>query len=265
MAPDTRLDGTMDAWHRAIAFMRTVDERAAEEVVPFRWGRALITRRLKLVYDLNFLIVDRVDGADAGALALEAERIQREGGLSHRRINVDDQAAADRFSPAFTALGYKPERFVVMVRQRPPDRHVDISRVREVDWALLRPARELELRQHPWATAPGLVSQILAKHELTAGRTNTRYFGALVDGRVVSSCELRTEDDAAQIETVETLEAFRGRGFSRAVVSAALEAARTYAFVFLVADANDWPQQFYRRLGFEEVGIESRFLRLVHG
>lgn len=265
MASDTRLDATMDAWHRAIAFMRTVDERAVEEVVPFRWGRALITRRLNLVYDLNFLIADRVDGADAGALASEAERIQREAGLSHRRVNVDDQAAADRLSPGFSVLGYKPERFVVMVRRRSPDRQVDTTPVHEVDWALLRPARELKLRQQALATVPGLISQILAKHELTASRTNTRYFGALVDGRVVSSCELRTEDDAAQIETVETLEAFRGRGFSRAVVSAALEAARAYTFVFLVADANDWPKQFYRRLGFEEVGIESRFLRLVNG
>jgi len=255
----------VDPWHRAIAFVRTVDERAAEQVVPFRWGRGLIHRRLKLVHDLNYLIVDRVDGADVGALAAEANRIQGEAGIAHRRINVDDQAAADRFAPAFAAAGYKAERFVVMVHRRPPGRQVDTSGVREIDWTQLRPARELELRQQAWATAPGLVSQILAKHELTASRITTRYFGALVDGGVVSSCELRTTSDVAQIETVETLEAFRRRGLSRAVVSAALEAASAYNFVFLVADANDWPQEFYRRLGFEQVGIESRFLRLVGG
>ena len=245
--------------------MRAVDEHAAEQVVPFRWGRALINRRLNLVHDLNYLIVDRVDGADAGTLSAEADRIQGEAGIAHRRINVDDQVAADRFAPAFVAAGYKPERFVVMVRRRPSDRQVDTSHAREVDWALLRAAREVELRQQPWATAPGLVSQILAKHELTASRINTRYFGALVDGHVVSSCELRTEGDAAQVETVETLEAFRRLGLSRVVVSGALEAARTYDFVFLVADADDWPQDFYRRLGFDQVGIESRFLRLIDG
>lgn len=243
--------------------MRGVDERAAEQVIPFRWGRALINRRLKLVHDLNYLVVDRLDGADVGALAAEANRIQGEAGIGHRRLNVDDQAAADRFAPAFAEAGYKAERFVVMVHRRPPGRQVDISGVREVDWRQLRPARELELRQQPWATAPGLVSQILAKHELTASRTNRRYFGARVDGRVVSSCELRTEGNAAQIETVETLEAFRRRGLSRAVVSAALEAASGSDFVFLVTDANDWPQEFYRRLGFEQVGIESRFLRVI--
>jgi ribosomal protein S18 acetylase RimI-like enzyme len=245
--------------------MRAVDERAAEEVVPYRWGRALINRRLHIVHDLNYLIADRVDGADAAALAGEADRIQGEAGLSHRRINVDDQAAADRLAPGFAAAGFKAERFVVMVHRRPPDQQVDTSQVREVDWALLRPARELERQQEPWARTPGVLSQILAKHELTASRTDTRYFGVLVGGRVVSSCELRTDGDAAQIETVETLAAFRRRGLSRAVVSTALEAARGYDFVFLVADASDWPQEFYRRLGFEEVGIESRFLRLIGG
>jgi ribosomal protein S18 acetylase RimI-like enzyme len=252
----------VDPWHRAIAFMRAVDERAAEEVVPYGWGRALINRRLALVHDLNYLIVDRIDGADVPALVAEANRIQGEAGIAHRRLNVDDQAAADRFAPAFIAAGYTPERFVVMVRRRPPDRPVETGSIEEIDWTQLRPARERELRQQPWASAPGLVSQILAKHELTASRIDTRYFGALVDGAVVSSCELRTEGDVAQIETVETLEAFRRRGLSRAVVGTALAAASAYEFVFLVTDANDWPQEFYRRLGFEQVGIESRFLRL---
>jgi hypothetical protein len=46
-------------------------------------------------------------------------------------------------------------------------------------------------------------------------------------------------------------------------LSAALRAAEGHAFVFLVTDAEDWPQNYYRRLGFEPVGIESRFLRII--
>jgi len=245
--------------------VRSVDERAAEQVVPFRWGRALINRRLNLVHDLNYLIADRLDGADAPLLVAEADRIQAEAGIPHRRVNVDDQAMADRMAPGFISAEYEPERFVVMERRRQPDRRVDTSQVRDVDWAQVRPARELERQQQPWATSPGVVAQILAKQELTASQIATRYFGVLLDGRVVSSCELRTEGDMAQIETVETLEAYRRRGLSRAVVSAALRAAGGSEFVFLVADLNDWPQEFYRRLGFEPVGIESRFLRLVPG
>jgi hypothetical protein len=42
-----------------------------------------------------------------------------------------------------------------------------------------------------------------------------------------------------------------------------LQAARGQEFVFLVADLEDWPQQFYRRMGFDAVGIETRFLRVL--
>jgi hypothetical protein len=30
---------------------------------------------------------------------------------------------------------------------------------------------------------------------------------------------------------------------------------------FLVADADDWPQRLYEKLGFETVGRDARFLR----
>jgi len=244
--------------------MRAVDERTAESVVPFRWGRALINQRLNRVYDANYLIADRVEAADATELDAEAERIQGAAGISHRRVNVDNPPAADRLSPGFRTRGYTPERFVIMAHRRRPDQQVDVAAVQEVDWALMRPAREREISSQPWGD-PITARQILSKHELTARGTRTRYFAALVDGRVVSSCELRSEGDTAQVETVETLPEFRKRGLSRAVVSAALQAAAGYAFIFLVADEDDWPQQFYRRLGFDDVGIESRFLRLVDG
>ena len=254
----------MDAWRRAISFIRAHDERTAEEVVPYRWGRALINRRLNLVHDANYLIAGGVDGADAEALIAAAEEIQGRLPLKHRRVNVDDQPAANRLSKTFAARGYQPERFVLMEHRRHPDRDVDYTYVREVAWSAIRPARELDRSRQPWAT-PALVQQLLAWHELSANQIKTRYFAALDDGRVVSSCELRTEGDVAQIETVETLAEFRRRGLSRAVMSAALAAAADYGFIFLVADADDWPQEFYGRLGFDEIGIESRFLRLLDG
>jgi hypothetical protein len=41
----------VDAWQRAIAFMRTVDERAAEAVLPFRCGRVGIESRFLRLID----------------------------------------------------------------------------------------------------------------------------------------------------------------------------------------------------------------------
>jgi GNAT superfamily N-acetyltransferase len=254
----------LDAWHRAIAFIRTVDARSADQIVPSAWGRAFINRRLALVHDLNYLVAERLDDSiDAARLAREADRIQGPLGLSHRRVNVDDPNAVPRLAPGFQELGFSWERFVLMAHRGPRPLPQEGGPVQEIDWAALRPAREQEIRSQPWARDPVLVTQILAKHELTASRIATRYFGRVVDGRVVSSCELRTEGDVAQIETVETLEDHRGRGYARAVVTAALQAASGHDLIFLVADTHDWPQHFYARLGFEPIGFESRFLRLL--
>ena len=152
-----------------------------------------------------------------------------------------------------------------MEQRRSVERKPKGHPIEEVSWQLMRPARRLQITRQPWARDPRLVDQILAKHELTARCVKTRYFAALVDGQVASSCELRTESRIAQVETVETLEEFRNRGLARDVLTAALDGARDAAFVFLVTDAEDWPQQFYQRLGFEAIGIESRFLRLLPG
>lgn len=252
----------MDAWPRAIAFIRRIDERAAEQVIPFRWGRALLDRRFNLVYDANYLIADRVDGVDTDALIAEADRLQGEAALQHRRVNVDVRQAAVRLRAGFIARGFEAERFVLMVQRRPAVRAIEHGVVREVDWRAIRPARELQRSREPWAT-PDLLRQILLRQELIATRIDTRYFAALDAGRVVSSCELRTEGGDAQVEIVETLEEFRNRGLARAVVGAALEAAKGHDFVFLVTDIDGWPQQLYRRLGFDDVGIETRFLRVL--
>ena len=255
----------MDPWQRAIAFMRRIDERAAEQIVPFRWGRALVDRRFKQVHDANYLLADRLAGADAIGLIADAERIQGEAGLGHRRVNVDDQQVADRLRADFVSRGYQAERFVLMMRGRSTQAGSRNGvRAREVDWDAIRPARERQRLREPWAT-PELVRQILDRQRLIAAQVATRYFAVLEDGQAVSSCELRSADGAAQVEIVETLEAFRGHGYARAVVSAAVEAAKDTDFIFLVTDIDDWPQQLYRRLGFDDIGIETRFLRLLDG
>jgi GNAT superfamily N-acetyltransferase len=256
----------MNDWSRAISFIRALDQGIADQVVPYAYGRALITPSLPLVYDENYLIAERVDRAGADQLIAEAERIQEAAGLFHRRVNVDDQEAAARLAADFRARGYMPEHFVIMVRRRSPDHEArgGGGSVQEVGWDEIQVARRRQREQEPWST-PELIEQLLSRYERAARLVSTSYFGAVVDGQVVSSCELRSGDGIAQVETVETLELYRNRGYARAVISAALAAAGRGAFVFLVADQEDWPQHFYRRLGFDAVGTESRFLKLVSG
>jgi ribosomal protein S18 acetylase RimI-like enzyme len=63
---------------------------------------------------------------------------------------------------------------------------------------------------------------------------------------------------------VGTLHDHRGRGYAKAVVLAAIAAARKRGaeFVFLVADHDDWPKELYRRLGFDELGYYVKLVNL---
>lgn len=76
-------------------------------------------------------------------------------------------------------------------------------------------------------------------------------------------CELYTIGPDAQIEYVDTLEEYRGRGVARAVILAAIDAARDAGarHVFICAEADDWPNALYERLGFDAIGREWEFTR----
>ena len=64
-------------------------------------------------------------------------------------------------------------------------------------------------------------------------------------------------------QEVGTIEARRGRGYASAAVHAAsaYAGAAGRAPVFLLTDGSDWPQQLYRRLGFDEIGVVHEFLK----
>ena len=97
-----------------------------------------------------------------------------------------------------------------------------------------------------------------------ADTIGARFFAARVDGRLAGCCELYVDGDEAQIESVETLEEFRGRGLARAYVLAAADAGREAGagWIHLWADTDDWPRHWYARLGFHEAGRALDFARL---
>ncbi len=119
----------------------------------------------------------------------------------------------------------------------------------------------LETEGH--GSGPEVGRQLLELDRRLARAMDVRHLAAVVDGKVVSYAGLYLEDGVAQIEDVATLPPFRNRGLARAVVLHAMEQAyRARAEpVFLVADAGDWPQQLYGRLGFDAIGVEHVFGR----
>jgi ribosomal protein S18 acetylase RimI-like enzyme len=249
---------------RAIAFIRARDLAQVDRVEPCAWGRALITESLPKVHDLNFLLADAPEAeVHAAALAAEAERVMGSAGLGHRRVNVDDEEDAARLAPGFDDLGWQAERFLVMAHRGAPDRTADLREVREVEILTLRAHREQIVRSEPFGKDDELVQQILLKDERVAALPGTRAFAIVRDGLAVSACHLYSDGTTAQIESVSTLRQHRGRGYARAVVQAALSVAHGHDLLFLVAELEDWPQQLYRKLGFDAVGTEDRFLKII--
>ena len=83
-----------------------------------------------------------------------------------------------------------------------------------------------------------------------------RFFAQRIGDRVAGLCELYLDEGLAQVEHVDTLEEFRGRGVARNVVLRAVHEARVAGadLTVISADLNDWPIELYRRLGFDEIG-----------
>jgi len=252
----------MDEFERAFALMDRMDERTAERLEPTPFGPVLVHTRLARVHDLNFLRAEEPGDATAEELAAEAERIQGAAGIGHRRVNIRGEEQRERLEPQFVRLGWEPQRFVLMVQRREPDRPAE-HEVREVDEPTLRPLWAEAIRSEPHGQDETLVQQILEHRRDVGQAIPTRLFAAEVDDKLVAHTELYSEDGVGQVENVYTLAGYRGRGLARSLVlhGVAESHAAGNEITFLVADADDWPQLLYERLGFEIAGRYARFLK----
>ena len=250
----------MSDFDRAFDFMTSAD-MAGSRTEPFRFGTAVFTPERPLRYDSNYLLVNRVpDGVTAGELAEEAERMQGAAGLSHRLLLFRDAGLGARLAPKLEASGWRYERHVLMAHRRAAERDVDMSIVTEVTADMIRPARERQIRSYPWGT-PDVARQLLdAKTHIPV---ETHFFAVLVNGGVASYADLYLAGDIAQVEDDATLPEHRERGYASAVVLRAVEHARSAGarLIFRVADAEDWPKELYRRLGFDEVGENAKLVK----
>ena len=231
---------------------------------PTAYGTIVLSPEVALRHDSNHLRVDALPrDVSAGLLAEDAVEAHAAAGLGHTSIFVRDEPTGERLAPGFEAVGWEVSRFVVMAHRRPPAKQVDTSIVSEVGEADLRPARTAQISTFSWAS-PELARELLdAKLRIPF---ETRFFAVLVDGEPVSWADLYRDGEVAQVEDLATVERHRGRGHASAVVLRAVEEARSGGarLVFLVASAEDWPQELYGRLGFDEIGRYLKFL-LISG
>lgn len=228
-----------DELARAWAFMRRGDV-AGDNEEPAPLGTAIRDSRFPRRQDSNFLLVDRpAAGTD---IAVELRRL----GLPIANV-VDESLLVDETGVEVQHRG------LVMVHRGPVP--ASSRAAVEVRRQALEPLRRGRIISQPWGSDE-VADQLLGAREVLEQRLTVRYFASLEGDRVAAGTDLYLEPPDAQIEDVSTEPDLLNRGHGTAVVVAAIAAAYEAGadFVFLVADAEDWPKEWYARLGFEPVG-----------
>jgi GNAT superfamily N-acetyltransferase len=239
---------------RALDFQRATLELVAERVVPVDQGWVVRESSLPLVWSANHVRVARGVGF-AEALEL-AEAHLRD--LPYRQLMIEHEPTGRRLERSFAEAGWEVDREVVMQLVRATDRAVDLGTVVEADeervMGLMR--RWIGEDESIELTPDGL-DQVVEFTRRVARARNVRLFGVHGErGGLAAITMLYSDGIVAQVEDVYTVPEERQRGHARALVTRAAEVARAdgHELVFIIADADDWPQRLYRRLGFDPIG-----------
>jgi GNAT superfamily N-acetyltransferase len=244
-------------------YFRYAEEGVCDEVARTTHGTALLTPSLPLVWQVNAIRVEDPE-ADAAELAAEADAVQ--AGFGHRKVVVHDEELGARLAPGFEKLGWNVFRVLIMLRRRPPDRPAEPGAGGEVSRDIGAAALAAFRREQPFGWQAAAVRQLAAMDERYGSALEARDFASPPDDPACA-CRLYMDGELAQVDEVGTIEARRGRGHASAAVHAAsaYASAAGRAPVFLLTDGSDWPQQLYRRLGFDEIGVVHEFLKIPLG
>ncbi|HTX45874.1 MAG TPA: GNAT family N-acetyltransferase [Solirubrobacteraceae bacterium] len=257
----------MDDTRSLMAFDRMVRIGGATSVTEIPAGLVIRHSGLPTLHHLNALLLDAPLAPELrDPLALTSLADEALAGLGHRHVVLDDADAAEEIAAALALNGWAQQRVLLMLRVREPDRTPQPGLARrltaEEAHALQLEITAAEAPGSKGAVADALVRMLVRGQEALRAGTRSLVFGsALESGPTASMCTLFAGDGVAMIEEVGTLERFRGHGLARAVVSAAVDAALELGCerIFVPADADDWPQLLYLKLGFEPVARQVSF------
>jgi GNAT superfamily N-acetyltransferase len=216
---------------------------------------------LPSVHHLNAVILDAPLPAfvDAAAIARIADAWL--GHLAHRYVVVDDGAAGERIAPELRRAGWSVQRTVFMCLRRAADRAARSGVARQATADEIR-AVELRMGREEWPFGDdSLPARLVAGMDALRAGTRSNCFVAGENGELSAACTLfleRARGGIAMLDNVGTLTASRRRGLGRAVIQAAVDAARASGCspILVAADADDWPRELYARIGFEALGIQ---------
>jgi ribosomal protein S18 acetylase RimI-like enzyme len=249
---------------RAVALQRWVLEQSSNRREELAWGTAFFNDEFPLKYDANMVLADHAMGDDVSVERVSDDMDRLYDGMRHREIEIVDQAAAERLAFGMAERGYSIDRLLVMAHHREPDREPDASAVEPVDPAAVTGFHREITRREPWGKEEAVADQLAAHAVALLRAVEGTLYVQRIDGQPVGSCEVYRSGQVAQVENVNTLEEFRGRGVARNVVLTAVREAKAAGatLVFLFADEEDWPQHLYARMGFDTIGRSRVYMRV---
>jgi GNAT superfamily N-acetyltransferase len=243
-----------------LAFELALDEDVCDEVHRESWGRLFLTPSAPLVWDSNWVGIEQVGMSVDQAVAIADDALGGEG-FGHRTICMLDEADGRRIGEELEAGAARRPRWEVERTRYMLWRggEVEAGAAREVRIAEVEGLRKALIAESTPRTIDDFdatVDQLLDLNLRYARAAGDRWFVAPAEGEPASACCLLRRGGIGQVEDVATLEASRERGHARAIVLSAVAAAQAAGdtTIFLTAEAADWPQLFYARLGFETVG-----------
>jgi uncharacterized protein (DUF952 family)/ribosomal protein S18 acetylase RimI-like enzyme len=254
--PPTPLDlpAPDDAFGRALAFYSSMPVRRAVGVGDVPGGVAVLDPDFPHSHDNNRLLLTRP--VDADSIEASADEVAGNAGWPHRTAALM-WPGAEPVAAELGRRGWDVEELLLMARQAaatPGGERAEVVVQRDVHDLWNR-----SWRQDLASLGPRLgqvVAQLVGREQL-----NDRFVAVsdvvVRDGaRVVAAGQLRVDGATADVESVMTDPADRGRGHGDAVLARSLSLAAEAGcdLVVLEASADDWPRHWYARRGFEVVG-----------
>jgi GNAT superfamily N-acetyltransferase len=269
--------GTTSDRDELLGFELALDEKVCDAVHRERWGRLFLTPSAPLVWDANWVGIEAVGMSVDQVVAIADDALGGEG-FGHRTICMLDEADGRRIGEEVEAeavrwprwevertrymlwCGSEPEPPTASSQKWPDsDENCERAGVREVglaEIADLRRALIAESMPRGIDDFEATVDQLYELDRRYGAAAGDRWFVAPAEGEPRSACRLFRAGEIAQVEDVGTLAPARERGYAKAIVSAAVATAQAEGAetIFLTADAADWPQLMYAKLGFDTVG-----------
>jgi GNAT superfamily N-acetyltransferase len=243
-----------------LAFELALDEEVCDEVHRESWGRLFLTPSAPLIWDANWVGIEQVGMSVDQVVAIADDALGGEG-FGHRTICMLDEADGRRIGEEMEAGAARWPRWEVERTRYMLWRggEVEAGAAREVGIDQIEALRKALIGESMPAGIDDFeatVDQLFEINRRYGETAGDRWFVAPADGEPMSACCLLRGGGLAQVEDVGTLAPARERGYAKAIVTAAVAAAQAAGdpTIFLTAEAADWPQLFYGRLGFETVG-----------